>query len=193
MSVRNLTLAGNDVVVVTVQPPDAPPVRARGRIWIRVGPRRAIADAQGERILNERRRHRDAPFDAQPVPNATLSDLDLRRFEDEYLPRAFDRRLLAANYRTTEERLATAKVITSVHEPTPTVLGLLVLSIRPQDFIPGAYGQFLRIVGTERPVSAASEHLHLLPGDLALSDFEDLLPPSGRTGWAARPTGPSGP
>ena len=46
MSVTKRTLAGCDVAVVTVEPADAPPVRARGRIWIRVGPRRAIADAQ---------------------------------------------------------------------------------------------------------------------------------------------------
>ena len=46
MSVTKRTLAGCDVAVVTVQPSDAPPVRARGQIWIRVGPRRAIANAQ---------------------------------------------------------------------------------------------------------------------------------------------------
>ena len=157
MSVTKRTLAGCDVAVVTVEPADAPPVRARGRIWIRVGPRRAIADAQDERILNERRRHRDAPFDVQPVPNATLSDLDLRRFEEEYLPRAFDRELLAANDRTAEERLAAAKMITSVDQPTPTVVGLLILGIRPQDFIPGAYIQFLRIAGTEFPGDVVDE------------------------------------
>ena len=157
MSVTKRTLAGRDVAVVTVEPSDAPPVRARGRIWIRVGPRRAIADAQDERILNERRRHRDAPFDVQPIPNATLSDLDLRRFEEEYLPRAFDRALLAANDRTGEERLAAAKMITSVNEPIPTVVGLLILGIRPQDFIPGAYIQFLRIAGTEFPGDVVDE------------------------------------
>ena len=43
MSVTKRTLAGTDVAVVMVEPSDAPPVRARERIWIRVGPRRAIA------------------------------------------------------------------------------------------------------------------------------------------------------
>ena len=149
MSVTKRTLAGCEVAVVTVQPSDAPPVRARGQIWIRVGPRRAIANAQNERILNERRRHRDSPFDVQSVHSATLSDLDLRKFEEEYLPRAVDRELLATNDRTTEERLAASKMIRSVDQPTPTVVGLLILGVRPQDFIPGAYIQFLRIAGTE--------------------------------------------
>ena len=181
MSVRKLALAGGNVAVVTVQPSDAPPVRARGRIWIRVGPRRAIADAQDERILNERRRHRDAPFDAQPVPNATLSDLDLRRFEDEYLPLAFDRRLLAANDRTTEERLAAAKMIISPDEPTPTVVGLLVLGIRPQDFIPGAYIQFLRIAGTEFPGDVMDEALCTGPVARQLDRLADKLDAHNRT------------
>ena len=67
MSVERRVLAGHDVAVVTAHPSDAPPVRARGRIRIRVGPRRAIATAQDERILNERRRHRDTPFDLRPL------------------------------------------------------------------------------------------------------------------------------
>ena len=181
MSVRKATLAGSGVAVVTVQPSDAPPVRARSRIWIRVGPRRAIADAQDERVLNERRRHRDAPFDAQPVPNATLSDLDVRRFEDEYLPRAFDRRLLAANDRTMEERLAAARMITSPDEPTPTVVGLLVLGIRPQDFIPGAYVQFLRIAGTEFPGDVVDEALCTGPVARQLDRLADKFDAHNRT------------
>ena len=35
-------------------------------------------------------------------------------------------------------------------EPTPTVLGMLVLGKAPTDFLPGAYVQFLRIAGEER-------------------------------------------
>ena len=55
-------LRGADVAVITVWPADSPPVKYRGRIWIRVGPRRAVASAQDERLLNERRRHRDRPY-----------------------------------------------------------------------------------------------------------------------------------
>ncbi len=149
MSVTKRVLAGVSVAVITVQPTDAPPVRARGQIWIRVGSRRAVAAPQDERILNEKRRHLDVPFDVQPVLRASLSDLDLRRFEEEYLPGAVDRDILALNDRTLEERLAAAKMIASVDDPVPTVVGLLALCPRPQDFIPGAYIQFLRIAGTE--------------------------------------------
>ena len=151
MSVSKRTLAGSEIAVVTVRPSDAPPVRARGQVWIRVGSRRAIATAQDERVLNERRRHRDAPYDAYPVSRATLADIDVRRFEEDYLPQAFDPELLAANDRTTEERLAATRMIASVDDPVPTVVGMLVFGRRPQDFIPGAYIQFLRMGGTEFP------------------------------------------
>ena len=151
MSVSKRTLAGSEIAVVTVRPSDAPPVRARGQVWIRVGSRRAIATAQDERVLNERRRHRDAPYDAYPVSRATLADIDVRRFEEDYLPQAFDPELLAANDRTTEERLAATRMIASVDDPVPTVVGMLVFGRRPQDFIPGAYIQFLRMDGTEFP------------------------------------------
>ena len=150
ITVAKHTLHGQDVAVMTVAPADAPPVRYRGRIWIRAGPSRALASAQDERILNERRRHGEVPFDARPVRGATLADLDLPRFQYLYLPSAFDPEVLAANDRTMEERLAATKMIVAADEPVPTVLGILMLSPKPTHFLPGAYVQFLRFNGTER-------------------------------------------
>ena len=149
IAVTRRRLSGRDVAVVTVRPSDSPPVRYRGQIWIRVGPRRALATAQDERILNEKRRNRDPHFDAHPVPNATLDDLDLMRFDNEYLPNAIDPEMLALNERSTEERLAVTKMIVAADDPTPTVAGILVLGRRPQDFFPGAYAQFLRLDGNQ--------------------------------------------
>src|SRR3989338_3120183 len=56
ITVEKRKLKEKEMAVVIVQPSDAPPVRYKGRIWIRIGPRLAIATAQDERILNERRR-----------------------------------------------------------------------------------------------------------------------------------------
>ena len=158
MTVAKHTLGGKEVAVVTVAPADSPPVRFRGRIWIRVGPSRALATAQDERVLNEKRRYGDAPFDARPVRNATLADLDLPRFQYLYLPNAFDADVLAANDRTVEERLAATKMIAAADDPVPTVLGILMLSHKPTDFLPGAYVQFLRFGGRDRhdPVEDSS-------------------------------------
>ena len=149
LSVRRVVLSAQAVAVMTVEPSTAPPVRYRGQTWIRVGPRRAIASAQDERILNEKRRTLDVHFDAIAIPTTTIDDLDLRRFELDYLPRAVSREVLEANDRSVGERLAALKMVASPDEAVPTVTGLLVLGKHPQDFLPGAYIQFLRISGTE--------------------------------------------
>ena len=138
-----------EIAVVTVLPSDSPPVRYKGAIHIRNGPRRGIATAQEERILNERRRYGDRPFDISPVPGTGVDDLNRRQFEDEYLPNAVDRELLQANDRSLDERLATLKMIASVDDARATILGLLVLGVSPRDFVPGAYVQFLRIGGDD--------------------------------------------
>ncbi len=149
ITVQRVSLRGVDAAVIAVAPSDSPPVRYRGRVHIRIGPRRGLATAQDERILNERRRSGEAPFDVQPVPGASLDDLNLGYFETEYLPQAFAREVLEANDRSREEQLAATKMIAAAGDPTATVLGLLVLGKNPQDFLPGAYVQFLRVDGTE--------------------------------------------
>ena len=146
--VEKRRIAGADYAVITVWPCDTPPVRYKGRIHVRWGPRRGLASPQDERILNERRRHRDRPFDVQPVASATLEDLDRLRFEQEYLPSLVARDVLMANDRTYEQKLAATKLIVSETEPRPTVLGLLVCGKQPEKWISGAYTQFLRISGT---------------------------------------------
>ena len=142
-------LQDKEIAVVTVQPSDSPPVRYKGTIYIRIGPRRGIATAQDESILNERRRSGDIPFDLHPIPTAGISDLNLAQFENEYLPQAVAADILEANERASEARLAATKMIAAVDEQTATVLGILVLGKNPQDFLPGAYVQFLRINGSE--------------------------------------------
>ena len=149
MTVEKHTLEGKEVAVVRVEPADSPPVRCKGTIRIRTGSRRDIATAQDERILTEKRRYKDTPFDIQPIPTSDISDLNLIHFEREYLPQAFDSDILEANERTLEERLAATKMITSVDEPLATVIGILVLGKNPQDFLPGAYVQFLKIDGND--------------------------------------------
>ena len=149
LTVEKRVLQGKEIAVVTVEPANSPPVRYKGAIHIRIGPRRGIATAQEERILNEKRRYGDIPFDLQPVHTSSVSDLNLVQFEHEYLPQAFSEEVLAANDRSRNEQFAATKMIASVDEPTATVLGILVLGKNPQDFLPGAYVQFLRIDGND--------------------------------------------
>jgi len=147
MSVYRRSLDACDVAVIVVQPSHNPPVKVDGRCWIRVGPRRAQATAEEERRLIEKRRWGSLPFDAQPVVGAALSDLDLKRFQLEYLPSAVSPETLAENARATEQQLAALRMVS--RDWTPTLVGLLVLGIEPRQWVPGAYIQFRRVAGPE--------------------------------------------
>lgn len=147
--VEKRILKGAEMAVVTVLPADAPPVIYNGRIWVRIGPRRGIASAQDERILSEKRRHRDLPFDACPLPSCPFEELNRTSFEGEYLPNAFAPDIIEANDRTYEQRLAACRMIAAADDRMPTVLGVLTIGNSPRTWLPCAYIQFLRIRGTE--------------------------------------------
>ena len=147
MTVQKRVLANCEVAVIEVQPSYAPPMRYDGRVWIRVGPRRAIASAEEERRLTEKRRARDLPFDQSPVPGATMEDLDLDLFSRVYLPSAVSPDVLAANDRSLEQQLASLRFLGP--DGIPNVGALLVFGKDPIGSISGAYVQFLRIDGLE--------------------------------------------
>src|SRR5690606_2635449 len=121
-------------------PSDLPPVRYKGQVWIRVGPRKAIASEQEERILTERRIAQARSFDASPVAEAGLEDLALSQFQ-AYRQEVVDPEVIAANHRSTEEQLASLRFFDSRHH-VPTVAGLLLFGKNPRFFLPGAYVQF---------------------------------------------------
>ncbi|KKK74582.1 hypothetical protein LCGC14_2882320, partial [marine sediment metagenome] len=75
MTVERRSLHGADIVLIEVLPSDLPPVRYRGRVWIRVGPRRAVATEQEERILSERRARSIRSFDARACEGCGLAEL----------------------------------------------------------------------------------------------------------------------
>lgn len=151
MTVQKKTLNGCEVAVVVVQFSFAPPVRFKGRVWIRVGPRRAIASADEERRLSEKRRSRDLPFDITAVFSASLDDLDLDLFCKLYLPAALAPDVLASNNRTVEQQLSALRFATNpgAEPQKPTVLGIMVVGNDVIGYVAGAYIQFRRIEGTE--------------------------------------------
>jgi ATP-dependent DNA helicase RecG len=149
ITVQKKNLDGCELAVVVVEPSDDPPVRFRGRTWVRVGPRRAIATPEEERRLTEKRRARNVPFDIQPVVAATMGDLDLELFRRTYLPAALPIDILEENHRSVEQQLASLRFTTIGPESHPTVLGILVIGKDVRLFFPGAYVQFVRIDGQE--------------------------------------------
>lgn len=162
--VEKRQLRGIDIAVVTVLPTDSPPVRYKGRIWVRTGPRRSIATAQEERILNERRLSRDLPFDLHPHSSCPLEELHRATFE-QYLTQAFAPDVLEANERSWEQRLAACRMIEATQTLRPTVLGILTLGKTPRSWVPCAYIQFLRFRGQELTSPIVDEAF--IDGDLA--------------------------
>ena len=181
ISVEKRTFGGCQMAVVVVEPADSPPVRYKGRVYIRVGPRRAIASQEEERRLNEKRRSRDLPFDLHPIAMASIDDFELDMFRREYLPAAVAPEVLEANDRDVADQLVSLRFLSASPEHIPTVTGLLVLGKSPADFVPGAYVQFLRIDGTvlSDPISNQLE----LSGPIAelIRRLDDVLRANIRT------------
>ena len=148
LAVAKFSLEGGELAVVEVQPADLPPVRYRGKVWIRIGPRRGIASEQEERMLIERRVARARSFDALPCLESTLADLAEDRFRLVYLKRAVAEEVIAENHRPLKLQLASLRFF-DVRQDCPTNAGVLVLADQPGYFLPGAYLQFVRYAGSE--------------------------------------------
>lgn len=172
MTVEKRKLSGSEMAVVVVQPSEATPVRYDGRVWIRVGPRRAIATPEEERRLSEKRRSRDVPFDIQPVDSADFEDLDLEVFQKVYLPSALAPEILEQNQRDVIQQLSSLRFTTARGPSKPTVLGLLVTGKDPQRYLPGAYVQFARFdgLGLTDPIKTQKEIGGPLPDLLRMLD-----------------------
>lgn len=149
MIVQKRIIGGCELAVVIVEPSDAPPVRFNGRVWVRVGPRRATATPEEERRLAEKRRSKDLPFDLRPIASASVDDLDLELFRRVYLPSSLAVEILEENQRSIEQQLTSMRFTTVEPQPKPTILGVLVVGNDPRQIVPGAYIQFLRIDGRD--------------------------------------------
>jgi len=144
--VHRMSFPDGELAIVEVDPSDLPPVRYKGRVCIRVGPRRADANEQEERILSERRTARAATFDVQPVVGATTAELSIRLFE-AYRTATIDAEVIASNHRSLEERLASLRFY-DLPRSAPTVAGVLLFGTNPLYHLPGASVMFLRFPGT---------------------------------------------
>lgn len=147
LAVRKVSVGGVDVAVVIVSPSSDTPVRYDGRVWIRVGPRRAIASRDEERILIEKRQSGDLPFDRRPVRGVATEELDLEFFRSTYLPAAVSPDILAENQRSTIHQLSALHMLAPSGEPNNA--GVLLLARDPRACLPSSYVQFVRFDGTD--------------------------------------------
>jgi ATP-dependent DNA helicase RecG len=137
-----------EVVVIEVTPSLYPPVRFDGRCWIRVGPRKAKATVDEERILIEKRAAFAKTYDLVPVLGANLTDLSKEYFQLAYLPLAIDEETLKQNGRSPEEQLASLRFY-DLKEQCPTNAGILMFGTNPLFYLPGAYIQYIKFDGEE--------------------------------------------
>ena len=146
ITVQKYTLPDGKVAVVEVMPSDLPPVRYKGRVWIRVGPSRRAANQQEERILIEKRTARQRTFDVRPCNGCTMGDLILDLFLVTYLPAAVEQAVIEENNRANDEQMASLRFY-DLGADCPTNAGALLFARDPLRWVPGAWIQFVRWAG----------------------------------------------
>ena len=175
LEVQPRMLRGVRVAVMEVHPVSHPPARFKGQTWIRVGPTRAIATPDQERRLTEKRVSAAQTFDQQPCLHASLADLHLAPFREEYLPRVVSPEVLVENNRTVTQQLASLRFFDPARD-VPTYAGLIVFGVDPLNFLSGAYVQVVRYGGAN--VSDDVIDQKLISGNLAtqLRILDEYLP-----------------
>jgi len=106
MTVEKFSFDGGDILVAEVQPSEFPPVRYRGRVWVRVGSRKSIAAEAEEKMLTERRLSNVHTFDALPCIGTNIDNLDVTLIRKEFLPKAVAKDILDEDKRDLTEQLA---------------------------------------------------------------------------------------
>ena len=157
MTVEKVELDEGPVVVVEVQPAHFPPVKYKGKICVRVGPRRGVANEDDERKLYEKRASHVQTFDAMPCLDGSIGDLDVRLFRQIYLPKAYPEDVLENDKRDVRLQLQSLGFYDMRHD-CPTYAGILMFGNNVERRLPGAYVQYVRFDGDGRGADIASDY-----------------------------------
>ena len=157
MSVEKLSYDSGDLLVVEVTPHKYPPIKYKGRTWIRIGPRKDIASDMEERALMERRRANILSFETYPCIDSTLDDLRLDLFKNTYLPAIMDEDALIDDKRDIKQQLSALRLY-SIAEDCPTYAAILLFGKNPEYYLPGAYVQYVRFDGNDNAADIVNEH-----------------------------------
>ena len=160
MTVEKVAMPEGDIVMIRVEPSVFPPVKYKGRIWIRIGPRKGVANEEDERILLEKRRANVTAFDASPCLNATIDGMDLQKFKHYFLPKVMTNDEIEEDRKegqTIKEQLSSFGFF-DVKYDCPTNAGMLFFAKNLRRFIPGAYIQYVRFASKDRAGDIMTEH-----------------------------------
>lgn len=163
MVVEKFSYPNGDVAVVEVQPSKVPPVRFNGKVCVRVGLRKGIANETEERILSEKRSTFARSYDTQPCFGSEINDISTDIFKISYLPTAIDEETLLANGREIKQQLSSLKFY-DLKADCPTNAGILMFGKNPRFFMAGAYVQYVRFKGNDE--ISDFEFEHRFEGDL---------------------------
>jgi ATP-dependent DNA helicase RecG len=147
MTLEVVEVEGARIAVLEVAPSSSPPVRHSGIAYVRIGTATGKATPDEERRLIETRRNANLPFDARGVAGTSVNDIDITRFQLEFLPQAIAPEVIAENGRSVEQQLSSLKLSDPSGEITPT--GLLAIGKNATNWLPSAYVQFRRVAGNE--------------------------------------------
>lgn len=157
MTVEKFHFDEGDVLVAEVQPSEFPPVRYRGRVWVRVGPRKSTATEAEEKILTERRLSNVRTFDAMPCLGTSIDDLNVALIHKEFLPKAVAEDILAEDKRDITDQLASLGLY-DLRYNCPTNGAIVLFGKNPERHVHGAYIQYVRFKGKDRAGDILNEH-----------------------------------
>lgn len=156
MNVDTIPFDDGEVLVIEVTPSVLPPVRYRGRTYIRISARKGIATREEEDILVERRSVNFPTFDTTPCPEATIDDIDTELITRTYLPRAINPEVLAQDTRSLKEQLAALRLY-DLKTDHPTNAAIILFGKRPEYFLLGNYIQFVRFKGVSNAADVINQ------------------------------------
>ncbi|SJL26722.1 RNA-binding domain-containing protein [Porphyromonas gingivalis] len=160
MTVEKFSFDEGDVLVAEVQPSEFPPVRYRGRVCVRVGPRKSTATEAEEKILTERRLSNVRTFDAMPCLGTSIDDLDVALIRKEFLPKAVAEDILGEDKRDITDQLASlvSLGLYDLRYNCPTNGAIVLFGKNPERHVHGAYIQYVRFKGKDRAGDILNEH-----------------------------------
>jgi ATP-dependent DNA helicase RecG len=175
MIVSKFKYPNGEVAVVEVQHSFQPPVRFNGKVCIRVGQRKGVANEAEEKILSEKRSSFAKTFDTLPCYGSNIDDLSLDIFKLTYLPTAIDDETLRINNREIKQQLASLKFY-DLRADCPTNAGILMFGKNPRFYLPGSYVQYVKFEGIDE--ASNDEYEKDFEGDLTtqlkvMGDFID--------------------
>lgn len=146
--IYQLDVNGKAIGIIEVKQSERRPHRANNICYIRIGPttRKATPDEEFELV----RRSGRFPFDMMPVREAAVRDLDMLKFEQEFLAKRVSSGILSVNHRSPIEWAENLKFLVREGDRLiPTVAAILLFGKNPQSLLPQGSIDFIRFEGDD--------------------------------------------